>query len=177
MSKSLTTDSQRDQIGQAIRGRKNILVIGTIGSGKVQLISNIAAEAAAMFPMERVAFLCDLPELVVTGLENLVCCPSSKGINAAIQDSNQWVFVEDLRGTLAVDLLNAWKRGYFGAAMIHGASVEQGVSRFKALVEGAYGVASDVDELIDMIVLMECTIEGPHVKDIQINGAQEPHPN
>lgn len=168
MSKNLTTDGQRDQIRQAMRSRKNILVIGTIGSGKVQLTSQIAAETAAMFPMERVAFLCDLPEYVVTGLENLVCCPSSKGINAAIQDLNQWVFVEDLRDPrLAFDLVNAWKRGYCGGAMIHGASVAQGLTRLKALVEGAGGVAADVDEFVDMIVLMEPTTEGPRVKDIQ----------
>lgn len=162
--KSLATTYQQDQIRSAIQDRQIILVVGQTGSGRTQMLYAIADEVAALFPAERVAVLCDLAERLGDEPENLTCYAGSRDVTTEIRQSNTWLFVDELRGDEASSLLEAWSEGCFGGAAVHGASVEQSLSRLKSLAGAPFDQA--VSERIHLVVLMEGTAEGPCVKEI-----------
>lgn len=161
---SLATAHPLDQIRSAIQDRQNILVVGPTGSGKTQMLYAIADEVAALFPAERVAVLCDLAERLGDEPENLTCYAGSRDVTAEIRQSNTWLFVDELRGDEASSLLEAWSEGRFGGAAVHGASVEQGLSRLKSLAGAPFD--QTVGERINLVVLMGRASQGPYVKEI-----------
>lgn len=154
-----------DQIRNAIQQRHTILVVGLIGSGRTQLLYEIADEAAALFPAERVAVLCDIKEKFDAGPDNLTCYAGKRDVTNAIREANTWLFVDELRGSEAADLLDAWRKGHAGGAAVHGASVQQGLSRLKALSD-ADAASIGLEDCISMVVLMERTAQGACVKEM-----------
>lgn len=164
-----------DQIRNAIQQRQNILVVGQTGSGRTQFLYEIAEEAAALFPAERVAVLCDLEERLDTGPDNLTCYAGSRHVTTAIRQSYAWLFVDEVRGDESAGLLDAWKTGHTGGAAIHGASVETGLSRLKSLA-GTDAADTGLEDCIGMVVLMESTTEGPRIKEIrEAPASKAPH--
>lgn len=163
--KSFATAHQQDQIRSAIQDRQIILVVGQTGSGRTQMLYAIADEVAARFPAERVAVLCDLAERLGDEPANLTSYAGSRDVTTEIRQSNTSLFVDELRGNEASSLLDAWCKGCFGGAAVHGDSVEQGLLRLKSLAGASFDQA--VSENIHLVVLMERTAEGPCVTEIR----------
>jgi Flp pilus assembly CpaF family ATPase len=162
-------------IRNAIQNRKTILVIGATGSGRTAMLYAIAEQAAAMFPAEHVAMLCDIEERASAEPANLKCYPGTREVTAAISEACAWLFVDELRGREAAGVLEAWCSGHYGGAAVHGRSIEQGINRLKSLVKGdetaALSFAKLVDSSIDVVIFMEYSEQGPSIADIQFKTA------
>lgn len=170
--KPLTTDTQLDQIRQAIKNRKNILVVGQIGSGKSALLTQIANETAAAFPAERITFLCDEPEKTDAIFYDVTVLSPTSDVNVAYRYASSGIYVDELRGSEALSVLEGWRTGHFGGATIQGDSIDQGVSHLKSLAKKSPHAPSEVEQIVDeflgMVILMENSQGTIQIKEIQV---------
>ncbi|MGG5276362.1 ATPase, T2SS/T4P/T4SS family [Pseudomonas syringae pv. coryli] len=163
------------QIRDAIQRRQTILVVGTTGSGRTQLLYEMADEAAALFPGEGVAVLCEIDERVKAVPDNLTVYASlsrssvgSRQVSPDIRKANRWLFADELRDN-AAGLLDAWRLGHAGAAALHGSTVDKALTRLEEIVAPVAGAAAKrLTGSIDIVVLLEITDEGRQIKDIKV---------
>jgi type IV secretion system protein TrbB len=124
-----------DVLFSAIEHHRNILVVGGTGAGKTTLLDAINQGIAERTPHDRVLILEDTPELAVT-VENyvqLMACqsvPMGRLIQSCMRMKPHRILVGEVRGTEALDAMEAWNTGHPGGSMtIHANSALDGLNR------------------------------------------------
>jgi type IV secretion system protein VirB11 len=150
-------------IRQAIAAKKNILVVGSTGSGKTTLVNAILQEMADICPQDRVISIEDTTELqcavknyvdlravgAVTMLDCLRACMRLKPTR---------IIVGEVRGAEAHTLLKAWNTGHpGGAATVHANDALSGLVRLESLVAEAIAAPQQVliAEAVDVVVFID----------------------
>ena len=171
--------SQLHMIQEAIGAHKNIIVAGGTGSGKTTLVNALIAEIVRLSPAneERPIILEDTPEIQcdAPNCVNLFTSSSvsmAKLVHFALRLRPRRVFVGEVRGQEALDLIMAWSTGHGGgAATVHADSAQDTLLRLRSLVSmSPYAPRDHLDVMIrkavDVVVYIERTSEGRRVREV-----------
>ena len=152
-----------DIIRAAIQAKKNILVVGSTGSGKTTLVNACLDSLAALAPNDRVISIEDTTELqcpvenyldlrAVGNVTMLQC------LRACMRLKPTRIIVGEVRGGEAHTLLKAWNTGHPGGmATVHANDATSGLSRLESLVAEATSAPQQklIAEAVDLVVFID----------------------
>ncbi|WP_367607890.1 P-type conjugative transfer ATPase TrbB [Legionella sp. W05-934-2] len=179
-SKIMTVNQCR-VIKKAVKEHKNILVVGSTGSGKTTLVNAIINEMVDQSPEERVFIIEDTGEIQCKA-ENSVQYHTTLDVDmtqllkTTLRMRPDRILVGEVRGSEALDLLDAWNTGHEGgAATLHANSALSGLTRLKSLITRNPASPAEIEPLIGeavhMVVQIRRTATGRKVDEIiAING-------
>jgi pilus assembly protein CpaF len=170
------TPSQRDLLGEAVAGRRSVLVSGGTGSGKTTLLNALSSFIA---PGERVVTIEDAAELRlqqphVVRMESRPASVEGRGevtvrdlLRNALRMRPDRIVIGEVRGPEALDLLTALNTGHDGAlSTVHANSPGDALSRLEtlALMAGLglphAAIAEQVQRGVDLVVHIERRSDG-----------------
>lgn len=184
----IMTKAQCEVIKKAVIAHRNILVIGGTGSGKTTLVNAIINQMVCSAPTERVFIIEDTGEIQCIA-ENCVQYHTTIDVNmtqllkTTLRMRPDRILVGEVRGSEALDLLDAWNTGHEGgAATLHANNCLAGLHRLKSLISRNPAAPAEIEPLIAESV--HCAIhivrtpEGRRVEEIiSINGYEKGHFN
>ncbi len=152
-----------DIIRAAVRAKKNIVVVGSTGSGKTTFVNACLDALATLAPNDRVISIEDTTELQcavknyldlravghVTMLDCLRACMRLKPTR---------IIVGEVRGAEAHTLLKAWNTGHPGGmATVHANDALSGLIRLESLVAEATSAPQQalIAEAVDLVVFVD----------------------
>jgi type IV secretion system protein VirB11 len=152
-----------DVIRAAVSAKKNILVVGSTGSGKTTLVNAILDGLATLTPDDRVISIEDTTELQcavknyldlrAVGRVGMLDC-----LRACMRLKPTRIVVGEVRGAEAHTLLKAWNTGHpGGAATIHANDAVSGLIRLESLVAEATNAPQQrlIAEAVDLVVFVD----------------------
>jgi len=155
--------SHADVIRAAVRARKNILVVGSTGSGKTTFVNAILESLAQLTPNDRVISIEDTTELQCP-VENYLDLRAVGGVTmldclrACMRLKPTRIVVGEVRGAEAHTLLKAWNTGHpGGAATVHANDALSGLIRLESLVAEATNAPQQalIAEAVDLVVFVD----------------------
>src|SRR5215469_5790124 len=155
--------SHAEVIRLAVREKKNILVVGSTGSGKTTLVNAILDVLAQIAPDDRVITIEDTMELQcpvqncvdlrAVGTVTMLDC-----LRASMRLKPTRIVVGEVRGAEAHVMLKAWNTGHpGGAATVHANDALSGLVRLESLVAEATTAPQQnlIAEAIDLVVFID----------------------
>jgi type IV secretion system protein VirB11 len=152
-----------DVIRAAVRARRNILVVGSTGSGKTTLVNAILDSLARLTPHDRVISIEDTTELQcpvknyldlrAVGSVTMLDC-----LRACMRLKPTRIVVGEVRGAEAHTLLKAWNTGHpGGAATVHANDALSGLVRLESLLAEATSAPQQalIAEAVDLVVFVD----------------------
>ena len=150
-------------IRAAVVARKNMLVVGSTGSGKTTLVNAILDTFATLTPNDRVISIEDTTELQcpvanyldlrAVGNVSMLDC-----LRACMRLKPTRIVVGEVRGAEAHTLLKAWNTGHQGgAATVHSNDALSGLIRLESLVAEATNAPQQalIAEAIDLVIFVD----------------------
>ena len=147
----------------AIKARKNILVVGSTGSGKTTLVNAILDALATLAPHDRVITIEDTTELQCS-VKNYVDLRAVGNVTmlqclrACMRLKPTRIVVGEVRGAEAHTLLKAWNTGHpGGAATVHANDAISGLIRLESLVAEATSAPQQalIAEAVDLVIFVD----------------------
>lgn len=182
----IMTEAQCEVIKNAVVAHRNILVIGGTGSGKTTLVNAIINEMVRHSPAERVFIIEDTGEIQCSA-ENCVQYHTTIDVNmtqllkTTLRMRPDRILVGEVRGSEALDLLDAWNTGHEGgAATLHANNCLAGLHRLKSLISRNPAAPAEIEPLIGdavhCVVHIARTPSGRRVEEIlSIKGYENGH--
>src|SRR5579885_270626 len=144
--------SHAEIIRLAVKEKKNILVVGSTGSGKTTLVNAILDALAQIAPDDRVITIEDTMELQcpvqncvdlrAVGTVTMLEC-----LRASMRLKPTRIVVGEVRGAEAHVMLKAWNTGHpGGAATVHANDALSGLVRLENLIAEAIDLVVFIDE-------------------------------
>jgi type IV secretion system protein VirB11 len=165
-------------IQEAIRSRKNILIVGGAGAGKTTIANAVLEEICILTPGDRVLVIEDTQELLLDSANSLSMLATTdfdqlKCLKIALRLKPDRIIVGEVRdGAAALPLLKAWNTGHpGGVSTIHANSVAEALVRLEDLVREATDapqqrtIAAAVDVVISVV---NDPVEGRKVQEVAI---------
>jgi type IV secretion system protein TrbB len=152
-----------DIVRWAIAERKNILVVGSTGSGKTTLVNAILHWLTKVSPRDRVVLIEDTPELQCA-VENAVAMLAVGSVSmldclrASMRLKPTRIVVGEVRGGEALTMLKAWNTGHpGGAATVHANDALSGLLRLESLVAEATSAPQQklIAEAVNLVVFVD----------------------
>ena len=154
VEKGIMTVEQRGVLQQAVKEHRNILVVGSTGTGKTTLVNAIIDEMVKQEPSERIVIIEDTGEIQCRA-ENSVQYHATLGVDmtqlirTTLRMRPDRILVGEVRGAEALDLLDAWNTGHEGGiATLHANDALSGLTRLKSLVSRNPFAPKDIEPLI-----------------------------
>lgn len=176
LQQGIMTQKHYDALRQSIGERKNILVIGGTGSGKTTLVNAIIHQIVIETPTERFIIIEDTGEIQCSAenavqYHTTVDIDMTKLLKTTLRMRPDRIFVGEVRGPEALDLLNAWNTGHEGgAATLHANSAREGLNRLLMLVSSNPHCPRTIEPLIAQtvhcVVFIKKTQTGRKVQEI-----------
>jgi type IV secretion system protein VirB11 len=152
-----------DVIRAAVRAKKNILVVGSTGSGKTTFVNACLDAMAALAPTDRVISIEDTTELQcpvqnyldlrAVGNVTMLHC-----LRACMRLKPTRIIVGEVRGAEAHTLLKAWNTGHPGGmATVHANDAMSGLIRLESLVAEATTAPQQglIAEAVDLVIFID----------------------
>lgn len=166
--------AQRSEFRRAVFEHRNILIAGGTNSGKTTFANALLKEVTELFPAERIVILEDTVELQCVATDHLALRTGpnvvlAQLVKSALRTSPNRIVVGEVRGSEALDLLDAWATGHpGGVATVHASSAEGALLRLDRLAQRANVPPQHhlVAEAIHLIVVVEGSNAGRRVADL-----------
>lgn len=165
------------QLQEAIKDRKNILIVGGTGSGKTTFANALLKEMAAL--PDRILTIEDVPELQCTApnvwryyTNTDVGFSMQRAVKSALRLRPDRIVVGEVRDGSALDLLKAWNTGHSGGlATIHANSAELGLERLASLIleVSAHVPHKLISEAVNIVVYLSKTSQGRKITELLVN--------
>lgn len=170
----IMTQHQADVIRQAVKERKNILVVGGTGTGKTTLTNAIIDLINDVSSHHRLVVLEDTRELQssspnVVFLRAVDHVDATRLLKATMRLRPDRILVGEVRDGAALAMLKAWNTGHpGGAATLHANNAVAGLIRMEQLVAEATAAPMHalIAEAVDLIVAIEKTETGRRIKEV-----------
>ncbi|EKN6179076.1 hypothetical protein DVQ78_21150, partial [Yersinia enterocolitica] len=158
-----------DAISDAVKNKKNILVVGGTGSGKTTLTNAILAEIATVTPDDRVITIEDTLELKIN-VSNKLALRTNKEtdikelLRCCMRLHPNRIIVGEVRGGEAYSLLKAWNSGHpGGVATLHANTAAEALEKlshyiFEDEVARAFNqdtVGWMIANSVDLVIVIE----------------------
>ncbi len=150
----IMTNEQCEVIKETVLNHRNILVTGGTGSGKTTLVNAIINEMVTRSPQERIFIIEDTGEIQCTA-ENIVQYHTTLDVSmtqllkTTLRMRPDRILVGEVRGSEALDLLDAWNTGHEGgAATLHANNALSGLCRLKSLITRNPASPTEIEPLI-----------------------------
>jgi Flp pilus assembly CpaF family ATPase len=166
-------------IREAVAQRKNILVVGSTGSGKTTLVNAILHWLTQVSPRDRVLVIEDTPELqcavqnsvtlLAVGNVTMLDC-----LRACMRLKPTRIVVGEVRGGEALTMLKAWNTGHpGGAATVHANDAMSGLLRLESLVAEATSAPQQklIAEAVNLVIFVDEETEisaGRKVREVAV---------
>lgn len=168
-----------DYLKNAIKERKNILVVGGTGTGKTTFLNALLHAMAEISPYHRIISLEDLPELQCpaddyspmytmqdTGKSEFLKYNMTRLLADCMRRSPDRIIVGEVRDGAAYTMLKAWNTGHpGGVCTVHANGARAGLSRIKSLALEDPAHASDIECLIGDAIQVVVGINHVESKD------------
>src|SRR6266699_695495 len=160
--------AQRLEFRRAVREHQNVLIAGGTNTGKTTLANALLKEITDLFPTERLVILEDTVELQCVAPDHLVLRSSptvtlAQLVKSALRTSPTRIVVGEVRGSEALDLLDAWATGHpGGVATVHASSPEGALLRLDRLAQRAN--VPPQRHLVAEAIHWIAVIEGSHAR-------------
>lgn len=152
-----------DIIREALRAKKNVLIVGATGSGKTTFVNACLDALARIAPDDRVISIEDTTELQCP-MQNSVDLRAVGNVSmldclrACMRLKPTRIVVGEVRGGEAHTLLKAWNTGHpGGCATVHANDAISGLKRLESLVAEATAAPQQdlIAEAIDVVVYID----------------------
>ncbi|NQY74374.1 MAG: P-type conjugative transfer ATPase TrbB [Candidatus Margulisbacteria bacterium] len=168
------TNEEEQKISEAVIMRKNILVVGSTGSGKTTLTNAIIHEIVKIYPDHRIVIIEDTSEIQCAANNSVILKTSDlvdmqRLLKATMRLRPDRILVGEVRGGEALSLLKAWNTGHPGGiATVHANSAYGGLIRLEQLVAeiSPSPMQHLIAEAIDYVVFIEKTKTGRRIGEI-----------
>ncbi len=172
---------QAEIIREAVRERRNILVVGGTGSGKTTLVNAIIKEMVESGPDERLVIIEDTGEIQCAAANYVQYHTSAEVsmtrlLRTTLRMRPDRIIVGEVRGAEALDLLKAWNTGHpGGVATIHADSAVSGLSRMAEMISENPDHPRPIEPMIaraaNRVIYIEKEDRGRRVQEIvQVKG-------
>lgn len=174
VSRGILPEAGASALREAIRTRKNIVVVGGTGSGKTTFVNALQHELSLICPHERQLVLEDTRE-IQSDNPNTVYLTATDAVTladlivGALRYRPDRIHIGEVRDGAALNLLKAWNTGHPGGiGTYHADSAEEALPRMEELVEEATPAPKQalIGRALDVIVYLRKTPEGRKVTDI-----------
>jgi type IV secretion system protein VirB11 len=176
VSQRIMTPEQKEILCESIREHKNILVIGSTGSGKTTLTNGLIHEMTSAFPDERVIIIEDTGEIQCAARNAVLYHTTAeitmtKLLRISLRMQPHRILVGEVRGPEALDLLMAWNTGHPGGiATLHSNTASSALTRLSSLISMARDYPKPIEPLIgeavDLIVHIAKETDSRRIKEI-----------
>lgn len=152
------TEPQCQQIRLAIEQHHNIVISGGTGSGKTTLLNALIAEIVRCFPDERIVIIEDTSEIQCMAANAVTYRTSpevdmTQLVRATLRMRPDRVFVGEVRGSEALDLLDFWNTGHPGGiTTVHANDAASALTRLSSLISRHPSAPREVETLIHEVV-------------------------
>jgi len=182
LDNSSLTERQFQALENAIRERKNILVVGSTGSGKTTFCNALLDSISKIYPTDRIVSMEDTRELQINVVNHVSLYTSIDTtmrdlLKATMRLRPDKIIVGETRGGEALDLIKAWNTGHSGGlSTVHANSALAGLTRIEDLCAESTDkkVHKLIAESINISVFIHKTSEGRKIKEIlKVTGYNE----
>lgn len=166
-----------EEICKCIREHKNLIVVGSTGSGKTTFLNAILQELSKEFPDERLAVLEDVPELQCSSDDvQSMTVSGNKMTSVTMQDlvyvclriSPTRIIVGEVRDMSAYDVLKAWNTGHPGGfCTIHANGCMDALTRLESLTQEGLSAMNEeyiktlIGSVVDAVIsIQRITVDG-----------------
>jgi type IV secretion system protein VirB11 len=169
-------------IHEAVRERRNIVVVGGTSSGKTTFVNAVIEAIAELTPSHRLLILEDTAELQSKSPNTVFLHTSTlAGVDmralakVSMRYAPKRILVGEVRDSAALELLKLWNTGHpGGVSTFHADSAEEALPRLEELVEEA-GLGPKqklIGRAVDLVVYMEKTRDNQRriASIIKVNG-------
>ena len=165
-------------IQEAIRARKNMLIVGGTGAGKTTIANAILEEIGTLTPGDRVLVIEDTQELLLDSANSLSMLATTefdqlKCLKVALRLKPDRIIVGEVRdGAAALPLLKAWNTGHpGGVSTIHANSAAEALVRLEDLVREATEAPQQrtIGAAVDVVIsVVNDPVEGRKVQEVAV---------
>jgi len=152
-----------DVIRAAVHAKKNIVVVGSTGSGKTTVVNACLDALAVLAPHDRVISIEDTTELQCA-VDNYLDLRAAGNVTmldclrACMRLKPTRIIVGEVRGAEAHTLLKAWNTGHPGGlATVHANDAVSGLIRLESLVAEATSAPQQalIAEAVDVVIFVD----------------------
>jgi type IV secretion system protein TrbB len=168
------TAGEAHTLAQSIAERRNIVVVGSTGSGKTTLANALIAQMAMAAPDDRLVILEDTAEIQCAAPNAVIMRATStvslqRLVRTTMRLSPRRIIVGEVRGGEALEMLKAWNTGHPGGiATIHANSAADALARLEDLVREATDAPMQrtIAAAVHLIVFIAKTATGRQIEEL-----------
>ncbi len=174
IKQQLITSKQKMLIEEAVKSRKNILIVGGTGSGKTTLTNAIIESISTITPNDRVLIIEDTAEIQCSAKNKVISRTTKKVsmqdlVKSSLRERPDRVLIGEIRGKEALDLITIWNTGHLGGvATVHANSAYEALSRLERLLAqaNALNMQQEIAQAINIIIFIKKAPQGRVVDEI-----------